>query len=423
MKNPVFSHIWHPFTQMKTSPPPLKVRSGKGALLELEDGRHVIDAISSWWVNLHGHAHPAIAEAIYQQALRLEQVIFAGFTHDPAEQLAEQLMRVLPKPLKKVFFSDNGSTAVEVALKQAYQYWRNLGELQRRSFICFEGAYHGDTIGAMSLGARSIFSHHFEDLLFDVKTVPFPSTFEGDATVEEKENNSLNRIEELLNANPSNYAAMIVEPLVQGAGGMQMCRPIFLEKLQALTRRYGLLSIYDEVMTGFGRTGDWFACIKAKTEPDIICLAKGLTGGFLPMAVTVCTDVICDAFCSENKTKTFFHGHSYTANPLGCAAGLASLTLLHDSQHTFKEMEQLHRHFAKNYDLPAMTSNIRYCGTIAAMDVTNKAHKAGSLYAGFIREGVLLRPLGQTVYILPPYCITDDELERVYKVISAVASV
>lgn len=418
--------IWYPFTQMKTDSIPLKVISGAGAVLELEDGRQLIDCVSSWWVNIHGHGHPKISAAIYEQALRLEHVIFAGFTHDPAEKIAKKLVQLLPATLKKVFFSDNGSTAVEVALKQAYQYWRNRGEEGRCSFLCFEGGYHGDTIGAMSLGSRSIFNKVFEDLLFETVTVPYPATFPQDQDVEEKERLVLVALEKELSKKPCPFAAVVIEPLVQGVGGMQMCRSEFLVKLQHLVHSYQTLLVYDEVMTGFGRTGDWFACTKSGTQPDIICLAKGLTGGFLPLAVTVCSDEIYHAFYSTDMTKTLFHGHSYTANPLGCAAAIASLELLEENESLFKGMEARHRAHLVALETHPRLENVRICGSIVAMDIVvpsgpgylnTISHKMRTL---FLEEGLLMRPLGNVLYLILPYCVTDIQLAQVYEGIKKV---
>ena len=275
MTERVVSRVWSPFTQMKAALPVQQVRAGRGAMLELEDGRQILDCISSWWVTLHGHGQPEIAAAVAEQAKELEQVIAAGFTHRPAEELARRLVDALPAPLKWVFYSDDGSTAVEVALKLAYQFWHNEGERDRTRFLRFEGAYHGDTLGAMSVGERSLFTRPFSDLLFPTDAVPFPATWEGDEEVEAKEAQALVRLEELLARRPGQYAAMILEPLVQGAGGMRMCRPHFLAAVQAFLRQWDVLAIYDEVLTGFGRTGVLFACEKAATQPDIICLAKG----------------------------------------------------------------------------------------------------------------------------------------------------
>jgi len=414
------SAVWMPFTQMKTSPPPLAVRAAQGIMLELEDGRLVMDCISSWWVTLHGHARSEIAAAISRQAAILEQVIPAGFTHAPAERLAHALVERLPVGLRRVFYSDNGSTAVEVALKMAFQYWQNLGVIQRTRFLAFDGAYHGDTLGAMSASARSPFTQAFDPLLFEVDRVPFPATHLGDSEVEEKEAHALKVLTDLLEANGQDYAGMIVEPLIQGAGGMRMCRPDFLVQLEKLLRRYGCLLIYDGVMTGFGRSGGLFACTKAGTDPDIVCLAKGLTGGFLPLAATVCSDEIFAAFYSDDAAKTFYHGHSYTANPLGCAAALASLTLLEAEAERWRRLEGWHcEEMAGLTDVGRMR-RLRVCGTVAALDVVideeeGYLHALGlRLRQRFLDRGFLLRPLGNVLYVLPPYCIEREQLAAVY---------
>lgn len=417
-------HLWHPYTQAKTAPAPLKVKSAQGIWLDLEDGRRVMDCISSWWVNLHGHAHPEIAAAIYQQAKTLEQVIFAGFTHDPAEQLAERLLQKLPSNLNRVFYSDNGSTAVEVALKMAYQYWVNQN-CHRTRFIAFEGAYHGDTVGTMAVGARSIFSQVFSDLLFEVEYVPFPATYLGDSSIQEREAVVLDLLQTKLQQT-DRYAGILIEPLVQGVGGMNMGRSVFLTQLRQLATEFNTLLIFDEVMTGFGRTGDWFACMKANVQPDIICLSKGITGGFLPLAATVCTETIYQAFYSDDPIKTLYHGHSYTANPLGCAAGLASLKLMADHETAFKGMEaKHHQHFAALQGHPKL-EKFRATGTIAAMDIVTQAEAGYLNQVGLeIRQqaldrGVLLRPLGNVLYLMPPYCITDAELALVYQTIATI---
>ncbi len=363
------SAVWPPFTSLKPDPVLLHVTSGRGVMLTLEDGRTLMDCVSSWWVNLHGHAHPEIARAIYRQAIELEQVMFAGLTHEPAERLARRLVDLLPDGLTRVFYSDNGSTAVEVALKMAFQYWKNRGVSGRTRFISFEGAYHGDTLGSMSVSHRSVFTDAFRDLLFDVDFIPYPETFEDDADVAEKEARALAALDRLLASRADIYAALIIEPLVQGAGGMRMCRPEFLRALQAKSRCYDLPVIYDEVMVGFGRTGDYFACRKSQTVPDIICLSKGITGGFMPLAVTVCTDRIYQAFCDEDPGKTFYHGHSYTANPLGCAAGNVSLDLLAENRHQFMRMSQWHMDGMDILRQEKCLHRFRVCGAIAAMDV------------------------------------------------------
>jgi len=416
-------NVWHPFTIQKNSLQPLKVKSGNGIWLELEDGRRVADCISSWWVNIHGHGHPVIVDAIRKQAETLEHVIFANFTHEPAEKLAENLTQVLPGDLNRVFFSDNGSTSVEVALKIAWQYWQNRGQ-KRRKFLAFEGAYHGDTFGAMSVGSRSVFSQVYNNLLFDVEYVPYPETWVGSTTTEEREDYVIEILETKLLKNPEEFAAIIIEPLVQGAGGMKMCRPEFLKKLKKISLKFPVLLIYDEVMTGFGRTGELFACLKSETEPDLICLSKGITGGFLPFAVTVCSDRVYDTFYSDDPLKTFWHGHSYTANPIGCAAGIASLSLLQYNRHKFQEMQEKHETHILSLATMEHIEKIRVTGTIAAFTIRNKE---GSGYLSGIGNeikkecidyGILIRPLGDVVYLMPPYCIKDDELKMVYEKLS-----
>lgn len=413
-------NIWYPFTIIQDAPEPLKVKKGDGLWLELEDGRRVMDCISSWWVNIHGHGHPKIAEAISQQARELEQVIFANFTHDPAENLAEQLTAQLPGSLNRLFFSDDGSTAVEVAMKMAYQYWKNRGE-DRKTFICFEGAYHGDTFGAMSAGDRSVFTEVFKDLLFDVEFVPYPATWMADEDRADKESTAIEHIEGLLNENPEKYAGIMIEPLVQGAGGMRMCSKEFLQELHWVNRQFNTLLIFDEVMTGFGRTGDWFACRRAQVQPDIICLAKGLTGGFLPLSVTVCSDDIYDAFNSSDPIKTFWHGHSYTANPIGCAAALASMELMHEHETVFTDMESWHKdHLEELKDHPKL-QHLRVTGTIAAMDIVTKGEEgylnpvASYIKQHCVDKGMLLRPLGNVLYLMPPYCTEPEQIKQMYR--------
>jgi adenosylmethionine---8-amino-7-oxononanoate aminotransferase len=427
--------IWHPFTQMKTAGMPLQISRGNGAFLYLEDGRQIVDCISSWWVTLHGHANAQIAEAIYEQAKKLEQVIFAGFTHEPSRKLADSLLTKLPPALKRVFFSDNGSTSVEVALKMAFQYWQNVGETSRTRFIGFTGGYHGDTIGAMSAGGSSPFWSNFKQLMFPIDVAPFPETWEGDTTGEEKAQQALAAIRTMLSEHPGEYAGLIIEPLIQGAAGMHMCTPAFLRSLKALAQEFNTLLIFDEVMTGFGRTGDWFAAAKADVSPDIICLSKGITGGFLPLSVTVCTERIYDAFLSDKLEKALFHSHSYTANPIACAAANASFDLLTQSESTFRNFEQRHRQMVQKHLEPLATrdnkpkgmglEHFRFCGTIAAFDISsaNKSYYsslAPQLRADFLEKGVLLRPLGNTIYLMPPLCIDDGTLDGVYATIAAV---
>ncbi|WP_142846903.1 adenosylmethionine--8-amino-7-oxononanoate transaminase [Telmatospirillum sp. J64-1] len=417
-------HVWHPFTQAGTAPPPIVIERAEGARLHAADGRVFLDLVSSWWVNLHGHAHPAIAEAIAAQARKLEQVIFADFTHEPAVRLATRLAEELPGALNKVFYSDNGSTAVEVALKMALQYWDNKGQGQRTRYIAFEGGYHGDTVGAMSAGASSGYFRAWERLLFPVHFAPFPATWDGDEEAAAKEQAALDAVKAILRAHPGEFAGFIIEPLVQGASGMRICRPGFLRALAELAREEGALLIFDEVMTGFGRTGPTFACQRAGVEPDLICLSKGISGGFLPLSVTVASDEIHDAFLGRDLDRAFLHGHSYTANPLGCAAGLASLdlTLSESCRRRRQEIEDLHRGRIKGLAGHGRASRLRVMGTIAALDVTGgesgyAAAVGPKLKAFFHERGLLLRPLGNVVYLLPPYCVSDDDLHRAWDVI------
>jgi adenosylmethionine-8-amino-7-oxononanoate aminotransferase len=407
-------NLWHPTTQVATADPPLRVLRGQGALLELEDGRTLIDAISSWWVTLHGHGEPSIAAAIAQQATQLEQVIFANFRHGPAERLAERLSA--HTGLERVFFSDDGSTAVEVALKVAWQWWRNQGQ-PRPQLIAFEGAYHGDTVGAMALGERSLFSAPFEPLLFSVARAPWPATWWGDATVEEREASALAHLETLLET-PT--AAVILEPLLQGASGMRQVRPGFLREVERRVRQAGALLIADEVLTGFGRTGTLFACGQAGIRPDLMALSKGLTGGFLPMGVTLVSERLYEGFVGTDPSLTLFHGHSFTANPLGCAAALASLDLLEQHPELHQGMEARHRPLLEALAQDPRVRKPRLLGTMAAFDLVAPGpegylHPIGRQLQRRVRtEGVFLRPLGQVVYLLPPLCISDAELQRCY---------
>ncbi len=420
------SPIWRPFTQMKTAELPLLVEKGQGLELHLADGRVVLDCISSWWVTIHGHSHPRLTAALATQAQQLEQVIFTGFTHTPAETLARKLLAHLPPSLTRVFFSDNGSTAVEVALKMAYQYWQRLGQ-NRTGFLGFRGGYHGDTLGAMAMGQSSPWWQPFQPLLPQLEVVDFPATFEADPDLEAKEQATLAQLEQYLTAKPNYYCGIFIEPLVQGAGGMRMCRPEFLQKLQALSQAQDVLLIYDEVMTGFGRTGELFACLKSKTQPDLLCLSKGISGGYLPLAVTITTEKLYQAFWGDELSQAFFHSHSYTGNPLACATGVASLELLEANPSSYQGLEAQHRYFAQTYLTDCKrVQNLRFCGTIMAFDV--RTGDRGGYFDGigawlrreFLRAGLLMRPLGNTVYLLPPYCVSELELEKIYKTIRQV---
>jgi adenosylmethionine-8-amino-7-oxononanoate aminotransferase len=418
-------HVWHPFTQAATAPPPILALGGKGATVYGADGNEYLDLVSSWWVNLHGHGNPAIAQAIADQALRLEQVIFADFTHEPAARLAARVCHLLPGDLDRVFYSDDGSTAIEVALKMARQYWTNIGD-DRTVYVAFDGGYHGDTVGAMSAGQSSGFFGAWENMLFPVEVAPFPATWDGDAEVEAREQRALLALDEIFERHPHRIAAIIIEPLVQGASGMRMCRPQFLRALEARVREAGTLLILDEVMTGFGRTGAPFACVKADITPDLVCLSKGLTGGFLPLSMTVAREFIYEAFLGLELRRAFLHGHSYTANPLGCAAGLASLDLLEAPacQARIQAIEDIHRH-----RLPGLMARHphliqpRICGTIAAFTLPGEGYGSAlsaRLKKDFLHRGLLLRPLGDVLYLLPPYCIEDIQLHRAWDVIDGV---
>lgn len=412
-------HVWHPFTPLQGVDDPLLVESAEGAILKTADGKEIIDAVSSWWVNLHGHSHPEIAKAVAEQAKTLEHVIFAGFTHKPAIQLAENLLSILPKKHTQIFYSDNGSTAVEVGLKMAMQYWYNKG-MQKKKIIALDGAYHGDTFGAMSVGERGDFTKPFFDYLFEVEFIDFPSGT-NDATV-------LEGFEKKLTNN--DVAAFIFEPLVQGSSGMRMYPSPTLDKLLALAQKHHAISIADEVMTGFGRTGKHFACDYLFNKPDIVCLSKGLTGGTLALGATSCTEAIADAFKSEKLSKAFLHGHSYTANPIACAAANASFELLQRSgcQMAIERISAQQEAFAKKLAGKNGIKDSRSLGTIMAVefntdeDSSYMSEMRNQLYPYFLDRGVLLRPLGNLIYVLPPYTITNQQLQYVHNTIEGFIS-
>ena len=423
-------HIWHPFTQEKIENLPTLIVRGQGSYLYDDHGKGYLDLISSWWVNLHGHSHPSISQAIFKQAQTLDHVLFAGFTHEPAAQLVSSLCQRLPSDLAKFFFSDNGSTAVEVAMKMAYQFWHNTGHTRRKLFLSFEGGYHGDTLGAMSVGKTSGFYVPFQDLLIDVLAIPYPHTWDGDDQVFEKETNALHVLEDILEKHGEQVAAIIVEPLVQGASGMRMIRAPFLKKCLEKVRSYGIFVIFDEVMTGFGRTGTLFALEQVGFIPDMLCLSKGLTGGILPLALTITTNKIYEAFLGDTFQKAFAHGHSYTAHPLGCAAGVASLSLMTNAvfQH-ISAIETMHKRCLKALQntFPSVVKAPRILGDIAAFNLGSTeaiyAHSmVKSLKQLFWNRGLLLRPLGNTVYLMPPYSIQLDELENAYEKIHEIIS-
>ncbi len=413
--------IWHPFTQEQTASIPIAVKRGFGAYLYDENDKAYLDLISSWWVNLHGHSNEFIANAIYQQAQKLEHVIFAGFTHEPAVTLCEKLQALLPKKLGRFFFSDNGSTAVEAALKMAYQYWYNKGETQRTVFLSLAGGYHGDTFGAMSVGASSGFHDPFQSLFFSTETIPYPYTWQGDESALLKEEQALAELEEKLHFKGNNIAALILEPLMQGASGMRMCSANFIEKVVGLARSYGVLVIFDEVMTGFYRTGKLFAFEHTKVVPDFLCLSKGLTGGFLPLALTITSEEVYEAFLSPHFSKAFAHGHSYTANPLGCAAAIASLELLMSDNtiEAIKTINKAHQVGMENLRVLPRVQKLRTIGTIAAFDLEFPLEKIKEIKEQLLQEGLLIRPLGKSVYLLPPYCTSYNELIRTYEILQS----
>jgi adenosylmethionine-8-amino-7-oxononanoate aminotransferase len=402
--------IWHPFTQMQTAPLPIPIVRAKGSVLYEADGREYLDMIASWWVNLHGHAHPYIAQRVSEQLQVLEHVIFAGFTHQPAVELAERLLNILPHNQSKVFYSDNGSTAVEVALKMAFQYWHNLGR-PRFKVVALEGAYHGDTFGAMAVGGRSAFTAPFVPFLFDVAYLPAPIAGQEAAVIEQAKELFTDEI-----------AAFIVEPLVQGSGGMVMYEPGVLNELFQLARQQGSLIIADEVMTGFGRTGKLFATDHLPEKPDLMCLSKGLTGGTMALGVTTCTQAIYNAFLSSDKTKTLFHGHSFTANPVACASALASMDLLlsDETQASIQRIAKNHTAFSQRLSQYPTIANIRQCGTLLAFDLTLGEQTSyfnsvrDRAYTFLLDRGVLMRPLGNVLYLMPPYCTTDEQLQYTY---------
>jgi adenosylmethionine---8-amino-7-oxononanoate aminotransferase len=403
--------IWHPFSPLKTSSPTIAITRGEGIYLVDEKNNRYIDAISSWWVNLHGHAHPYIAERIYAQAMTLEQVIFAGFTHPPAVELAEKLIELLQHNFSKVFYSDNGSTAVEVAVKMAIQYWWNTGgkDSQRKKIIAFHNSYHGDTFGSMSVSGRSIFTEPFHDRLFDVEFIDLP---------DEK---NIETLKAHISSISDQAVAFIYEPLLQAAGGMIMYDAWCMDQLLGCCKANHLICIADEVMTGFGRTGKLFASDYMENKPDIICLSKGLTGGTMALGVTACNRKIVAAFDTDDRLKTFFHGHSFTANPLACAASLASMELL-KKESCLTHIEYIaacHQVFCERLQSVNIIRHARSIGTVVAFEIAsgNDGYLntiSAETTAYLLKKGIYLRPLGNTVYLMPPYCITKEQLEEVY---------
>ncbi|QNF35612.1 adenosylmethionine--8-amino-7-oxononanoate transaminase [Adhaeribacter swui] len=408
--------IWHPYTQMQTAALPIGIVRGEGSLLYAEDGAVYLDAVSSWWVNIHGHSHPYIAEKVAAQIKELDHVIFAGFTHQPAVELAEKLLLLLPQNQKRIFYSDNGSTAVEVALKMSIQFWENTGTAKRR-IIAFRDSYHGDTFGAMSVSSRSAFTQPFVQYLFEVDFLDVP--------VPGKEELVLAQLEVILKKD--DVAAFIFEPLLLGTAGMVMYEPAVLDKLLEMCQQHQVITIADEVMTGFGRTGKNFATEFLKNQPDIMCFSKGLTGGVMALGVTSCTAAIYEAFLSDSPAKTFFHGHSFTANPIACATALASLDLFVAAtcQQNIQRISQQHEHFRTQIAHHSVIKECRQLGTVLALEFNagetsyfNNIRQ--KLYQFALDNQVILRPLGNIIYVMPPYCTTNEQLAQIYQVISGM---
>jgi len=406
-------NIWHPFTPLRGQASPILIARAKGVYLYQEDGTKILDAVSSWWVSIHGHGNDHIADAVGHQVREMEHVIFAGFTHKPAIQLSENLLSILPENQKKVFFSDNGSTSVEVAIKMAFQYWHNKG-VDKKKVIAIDGAYHGDTFGSMSVGERGGFNIPFEPFLFPVNFIPLPGS--------DNEEEVIRQFTELVAS--GDIASFIFEPLVQGSAGMRMYAKDTLEKLVNIAQEAGVLCIADEVMTGFGRTGKMFATDYLTANPDIFCLSKGLTGGTMPMGITTASKQIVEAFETEDLHKTFFHGHSYTGNPIACAAANASFEITRKPEFTnnIERVTAKQNAFAIQIRDHKMVKESRCLGTILAIELElgttsymNKSRNA--LYKFFLERGVLMRPLGNVIYVLPPFIITDAELDKVYNAI------
>ena len=411
--------LWHPFTKINDLYDPIVISSAKNDILIDINGKKYVDLISSWWVNIHGHCKKEIIESIRKQSKKLEQVLFADFTHEPAVNLAEKIVKLMPKDLSRVFFSDNGSTAVEIAMKVAIQYWYNKGK-QKKKFVSMTGSYHGDTFGAMSVGFSSGFYEPFKDFLIESINIPFPDYWEGKNDIEKEELISLEKADAVLSTNKNDIVAVIFEPLIQGAGGMKICRKEFLDKLLKKFKEAGVLIIFDEVMTGFGRTGKMFAADYLKTKPDIMCLAKSLTGGYIPLAATIFNKKIHDEFFGDDIKKTFLHGHSFTSNPIACSAALTSIELF-EKEQTLEKVEEISSiHLECMEKLKKINiSKPRVLGSILAFEYNGIDQKYGSSdnqkLKKFLENGLLLRPLGNTIYLMPPYCIKERHYTIVTK--------
>lgn len=410
--------IWRPFTQMGRESHFPRVTGASGSQLFLENGQKLIDAISSWWVITHGHCHPQIVEAVQRQSEKLDQVLFGNFTHESAEKLVDSLQGLLPPELRHFFFSDNGSTAVEVSLKMTLQACQQKGEPERNRFIAFKHSYHGDTLGAMSVGGRGLFTQPYEEMLFDVI-----HAHQGTKSTDGWES-YVDDFKHRMGEQGHRVAAVVLEPLVQGAGGMIMWPQRALEEVVHVAKDHGAYVIFDEVMTGFGRTGKNFAFEHIHKKPDLLCLSKGLTGGFLPLSLTVTTPEIYDCFLSEKKSKMLFHGHSFTANPIACAAATISTELMKDPGLPLRWQQIYETHVTRvdKYKHHPHVIDARVCGTISAIELQSdqrgyESPLAEAVTQRAMEEGVFLRPLGNILYILPPYCITCEELDQIWSVV------
>ena len=409
--------IWHPYTQHQLNPDSIGIVKGKGVYLFDEKGKKYIDALSSWWTSIHGHSHPYIEKKVSSQLKKLEHVIFAGFTHEPAVELAERLLKKLPKNQKRIFFSDNGSTAVEVALKMSFQYWHNKGT-PKTKVIAFKNAYHGDTFGAMSVSDRGAFTNPFHFGLFEVIFIDEP--------VSGKEQDAVEQLKSQISSLKSQVSSFIFEPVVQGVAGMVIHKAKALSEMIRVCRENNIFTIADEVFTGFGRTGKFFASDYLSEKPDMLCLSKGLTGGTMAMGVTSCTKEIFNAFLSEDRMKTFFHGHSFTANPVACSASLASLDLMEkkSTKESIKRIAKKHQQFSNLLNGNKAIKEIRGIGIILAIELKTSGETSyfnsirDKTAKFFLDRGILLRPLGNVIYLVPPYCISDKDLDYIYDSIS-----
>lgn len=428
-------HAWQPYTQMKLAPPPLFIERGRGARFFSMEGKSIIDAIGSWWVNIHGHAHPFLNAALRRQSEDIEHLIYAGLAHAPAVQLAQKLSASTQNKLPRVFYSDNGSTAMEIALKMAYQYFWNQGQ-KRSEFISLGGGYHGDTFGAMSVGARGLFHKAFAPLLFDCYQIPMPSCpFESLYNEEQALKATipvLTALEKIVKKRAKKVCALVLEPIIQGASaGFNIYPPILLKKMREICKNAGILLIADEVFTGCGRTGFFYASQMAGIWPDIMALSKGLAAGYLPFAATLASEKIYQAFYSDDRRDTLFHGHSMTANPLGCALALASLRLFKENNLLEKVrcIEEWHRDLQNGLKKKALSKKIkdyRFLGSVGVIELESEKNYTADFSWRVMQRalelGVLIRPLGNIVYFTPPYCIEQGELEEVYRVFQKVLS-